>query len=175
MILEERLLREYAKKNIFNINLMEGNIPDNMKQKYDVILLFQVLEHMINPKIFLENIKELLSSDGIVIVEVPNLMDHLLKLCNQYNQFFWQRAHVSYFSPLTLTNLFKEVEFKNITINGIQRYSIVNMMNWYINKKPEIEDPTYEAVGDLKWIDEYYKNNISRELKSDTLVLIAKK
>jgi len=39
-----------------------------MRQKYDVILLFQVLEHMINPKIFLKNIKELLRSDGKIII-----------------------------------------------------------------------------------------------------------
>ena len=110
------IAKEICQKNIFNINLMEDNIPNNMRQKYDAILLFQVLEHIINPKIFLKNIKELLSSDGIVIIEVPNLNDHLLKLCNQYNQFFWQRAHLSYFSPLILKSLFKELGFKNINV-----------------------------------------------------------
>ena len=166
---------EICQGNIFNINLMRDNIPSHMRQKYDVILLFQVLEHMINPKKFLKNIKKLLRSDGKIIIEVPNLMDHLLDLCSQYNEFFWQRAHLSYFSPLILNNLFKELEFKNINIYGVQRYSIVNMMNWYINGIPEIKAPSYKTVDDLKWIDEYYKSKLSKELKSDTLVLIATK
>ena len=170
-----KIAKKICKGNIYDINLMKDDIPKYLEHKYDAILLFQVLEHIVKPKKFIENNKKLLKDEGIIIVEVPNLNDHLLNLCSQYNEFFWQRAHISYFTPSILINLFKELGFEDINVFGVQRYSIVNMMNWYINGVPQIEEPIYEILeDDLKWIDEYYKCKLVSELKSDTLVLIAK-
>ena len=45
--------------------------PDD-KNKYDVIICSELLEHLSNPELLLDNFKNLLDVDGIAIVTVPN-------------------------------------------------------------------------------------------------------
>jgi 2-polyprenyl-3-methyl-5-hydroxy-6-metoxy-1,4-benzoquinol methylase len=42
------------------------------KQKFDIITLFDVLEHIENPNVFLVQIKELLYPNGYIVITVPN-------------------------------------------------------------------------------------------------------
>jgi 2-polyprenyl-3-methyl-5-hydroxy-6-metoxy-1,4-benzoquinol methylase len=44
----------------------------NLEKKFDIIWMSHVLEHLIRPDLFLENIKKNLKSDGIFFIEVPN-------------------------------------------------------------------------------------------------------
>jgi SAM-dependent methyltransferase len=43
-----------------------------LDQYFDVIMFSQVLEHIINPRLFIERISSILSQDGIVVCDVPN-------------------------------------------------------------------------------------------------------
>ena len=54
---------------------------------FDVITLFYVLEHFVNPFEELEQILELLNDGGILIIEVPNLDDWMLSVLHGYRQF----------------------------------------------------------------------------------------
>jgi len=54
---------------------------------FDVITLFHVLEHFVNPYEELIQILELLNDDGILIIEVPNLDDWMLSVSHGYRQF----------------------------------------------------------------------------------------
>jgi len=170
--------REFAnticKNKIYSYNLLK-EVPQDMIGKYNIVVMFQVLEHILDPKLFLNNVKKLLNNEGILIIEVPNLDDHLLRISKEYLNFFYQVAHISYYSPKSLKLLLHKCNYKNISIFGIQRYSIENSMNWIINKKPQIDSPAYQTVEGLKWIDDYYKQKLISELKSDTIVAIAYK
>lgn len=64
---------EYAReKGASNIKFIKGNIEQfSYNEKFDVILMLDVIEHL-NQKIpALENIKKILSSEGIVIISFP--------------------------------------------------------------------------------------------------------
>ena len=41
------------------------------KEKYDTILCFEVLEHLVNPMVFMENLREKLSEDGTLYLSTP--------------------------------------------------------------------------------------------------------
>ena len=45
---------------------------DKIKDKFDIILCLEVLEHQIKPKEFLDLCFKLLKEDGILIITVPN-------------------------------------------------------------------------------------------------------
>src|SRR3989344_9438654 len=72
----EELVR-YAKKNL-KLNVIKGEFPTKklQKKKFDVIILSQVIEHLTNPKIFLENIYQYLKDDGIFYLATPNIESH---------------------------------------------------------------------------------------------------
>lgn len=61
------------KKMKLNGKIMQGPIEEfKSKNKYDLILLTDVIEHVYNPKKSLENIHYLLNNNGKVYITVPN-------------------------------------------------------------------------------------------------------
>lgn len=49
---------------------------DLIKEKYDLITLIHVLEHLSNPQDYLKKIKNLLSSKGVLLIQVPNFREN---------------------------------------------------------------------------------------------------
>lgn len=71
---DERLLAESRLRSP-NANLIQGNAEDfNVGLgKYDLIVSFQVIEHLYNPDSMLNNVRSHLKSDGLFLVTTPNL------------------------------------------------------------------------------------------------------
>jgi len=65
----------YAKElNIKNVDFFEGSLENYATdQKYDLILLLEVIEHVINEEILLCNIKKLIATNGLLCITTPNL------------------------------------------------------------------------------------------------------
>jgi len=168
---KEKILKKVTKAKVLNININEKNLEIGF---FDTIVFFHVLEHMREPIDFLNKCKNLLKPKGKIISEVPNCDDFQLKLNKKYNEFYWQRAHISYFTPKILKKVFQKNHFKNIRIIGVQRYSIENLFNWKLTNNPQIENPTYNLSKEYNWIELFYKEKLEKSLKCDTLVLIAK-
>lgn len=70
---DERLLIESASRAPY-ANLIQGN-AENFKlgSKFDVIVSFQVIEHLYNPSAMLVNVRNHLRPGGIFLVTTPNL------------------------------------------------------------------------------------------------------
>lgn len=66
-------------------------------QQFDLIVLSHVLEHITEPEHFLNTILELLSPDGILIIQVPNFLENPLDL------FVYD--HISHFTKKSLNTL----------------------------------------------------------------------
>ena len=164
---KRKLAKKITKSKILNVNLMNENIDI---KNFDAIILFHVLEHLSNPSNFLKKISSLLSSKGKIILEVPNSDDNLL-LNLAYRDFYWQRAHLHYFNPKSLNSVIGKAGLKS-KIFGVQRYSIENMINWKLTKKPQIYTPTYNLAEPYRWIDEYYKKTLEKTLKCDTIMAV---
>lgn len=166
-------LSEY-KVTLKNHDISTGLVLEE-QECFDGIVAFHVLEHIVDIGNFLKNIAKLLSLNGKVIFEVPNSDDYLLSECEAYSNFYWQPAHVSYFNKNTLSYALDLFGYKIVDLVGVQRYSIRNSYNWILNKKPELETPTFNESNSLDWLDEYYKSRLISEFKCDTLVVVAEK
>jgi len=160
--------KKITKAKVLDIDLIE-HVPNI--GKYDSILLFQVLEHIRDPVIFLKNISKLLYPHGNVIVEVPNFNDFQIKLNQSYKIWQLQRAHIHYFTPVTLKRVFAEAGLRH-KIVGVQRYSIENMFSWKMTNKPQIDNPTFNCGKEYEWIEKYYKTYLEKKLISDTIIAI---
>ncbi len=110
--------------------------------KFDLIISIDTLDHLPNPLETLQTIKKLLSPDGIVFTEVPNLNEALnfyLPDENKkaYNKFFWHKAHLFYFSYETLTKIMNRAGF-SCEISCNHKYTFHNFLNWYFKGSPQI-------------------------------------
>ena len=80
------------------------------KEKYGIIILNNVIEHVLNPKNVLKKIHNILADDGILVITAPNdfscLQKELLRKKYIYERnWLAPPMHLSYFNLETLSNL----------------------------------------------------------------------
>lgn len=150
------------------------NNPDRNIGRFDVVTVFHILEHMSNPIMFLTKIRNLVNSRGTLICEVPNVREALLDNCKEYNNFYWIRAHVNYFSRETLLDCLKKALYENVETRFEQRYGLINFCNWLTAGKPQIEMPIFDICDAYKPVEDFYRNYVKSNGRSDTLLAIAR-
>ncbi len=122
---------DFGKKK--GINLLNENTERHVKlhaHQYDLIILSHVLEHFLDLKTELSRIKNLLSDNGMVYVEVPGV-----KNTNKtYKSFLisLQNAHIRYFSLDTLTQVLRMNGF--VCVDGDEYVHALFMKNNTIEK-----------------------------------------
>lgn len=168
--LEVSSARREIAKTVTNVRLLSKAIsgPNITKNHYDIITLFHVLEHIKDPIRLCENLKSFLKKDGTLIIEIPNTNHYLLKINKPYQEFYWQRAHISYFTPETVLKVLKIAGYRKIKIMGIQRYSFINALCWIFLGKPQLENPSYQTVT-FGFLNNLYKRFLIEKLTCDTL------
>ena len=162
------------KHNTLKIVDHDVNKPDHDIGKYDIVTLFHILEHMADPIGFLKNIHKLIKPKGMFICEVPNVRELLLDNCMAYNDFYWIRAHVNYFSDKTLSDCFNKAGYEDVEIRYEQRYGLINLCNWLSYGKPQIEKPVFEIVEPYKSVEHHYKQWLELQGKSDAMLAIVR-
>ena len=113
-------------KNIFGLELNEAAILNLRKEnftiystleetdhKFDLITIYHVLEHMDQPKDFLNYIKFFLNENGKIVIEVPNVNGYGFKK-NKDKWFYLQKEHLYYFNENSLAKLFLSLNLKVI-------------------------------------------------------------
>ncbi len=160
-------------KSLFEFDVcVEDDIILQFLNTFDVVVAFQVFEHVLGPVEFLKGIKKLLKPEGKVIIEIPNRDDHMVELSPGYRNFYFQKAHVSYFNSSDLEKLLAKSGFNAVETHFIQRYSVENAMSWLIANAPQIEAPSFFCRPDLIWLDDFYREQLCLNGESDTLITI---
>ena len=131
----------YAKEKlkismIINASLEEAQFPFG---QFDVITLWDVIEHVENPKEVLKKLNAWLKPGGLILLATPNhksLLNFLAKTAYALSggmvkkplTYFFVPEHILYFTPLSLRRLIKECGFVPVremkTGTDIDRYSV---------------------------------------------------
>lgn len=108
------------------------------KSPFDLITCIQVLEHVENPRSFLEGVRKHLKPGGHVYIEIPNLNEALLTCYPEcgYRNFHFHEPHILYFSVPALKKLLDEAGFVG-EYKTVQRYNLLNHINWILTGKPQ--------------------------------------
>lgn len=141
-----------------------------LHEKMDVITLFHVLEHLEDPIDILCQLKELLSDNGRIIIEVPNADDALLSVYKnkQYADFSYWICHLYYFNNDSLRRIVKKAGFELTFIQQIQRYPLSNHLYWLVNGNPGGHDK-WGFLSDEQ-LDEAYGKRLAGLGIADTIV-----
>ena len=91
---------------------LEENIYNFSSEKFDVITLWHVLEHITDLDEYITQIKKLLSPKGILIIAVPNFKSYDAKHYKQFWAAYDVPRHVWHFSQKSISLIFKEFNFK---------------------------------------------------------------
>lgn len=103
---------DIAKKNVdfvrkkFHLDKIYNETPGNFLRrsglpKFDIVTMFEVLEHLHNPKEILNEIKQIISPEGYLVLSVPNGR-RFGKICEDWDYppnhlFRWNKKSISMF------------------------------------------------------------------------------
>jgi len=149
-------------KNIPNINI------ENIKNtKFDLITLWTVFEHIINPNFFLKKISFLLNKKGKILINVPNLNSLTARILHKECSMFHGHQHLNFYSPNTLGNLLKKNGFKVFNMETI--ISDIDTIRNHLSFDRPYKDSSNK--------DFYFLNSdlIHKNLMGYTLLTIAEK
>lgn len=132
-------LNKFNRKYINSIGIQcLESLSDLGDEKFDLITLNHVLEHLNNPIEILICLKKHLKEDGIIIIEVPHARDILIETFNlkSFKNFTFWSEHLILHTKESLSAYAKISGLKLRNIDGLQRYPISNHFNWLLNGKP---------------------------------------
>jgi 2-polyprenyl-3-methyl-5-hydroxy-6-metoxy-1,4-benzoquinol methylase len=141
---------------------------------YDLVVSFHVLEHVAAPVDWLIKLKGLLRRGGHLVIEVPNIDDVLVKTYKvpAYLKFYYQKAHLYYFSKRTLSLALQKVDLA-ATILGIQRYDLSNHLRWMLTGQPGGQGYYHQFLAPS--VQAAYADSLIRSGRADTLWAVARR
>lgn len=102
------VLAKKLNKNITFYNFdVETGIP--IDEKFDIIIAFEVIEHLNNPLIAIKNMKKKLNKNGILICSTPN--GHL--------EIYTDPTHINVKTKSEWKKIFKEAKFSSIKTSQV--------------------------------------------------------
>ena len=102
-------------KELYKIEANINNISNfNTNEKFDLIILSAVLEHLVDFSNSMQKIWSLLKDQGLLFIEVPDSERFDLYISAPFQQFSIE--HINYFSQYSITNLLSKLSFKIIEI-----------------------------------------------------------
>jgi SAM-dependent methyltransferase len=161
-------------KRIRFFSSVEELIRTNAGSTFDLVMHFFVLEHITEPKTFLQQQLELLRPGGTMVFEIPNVADPLLVVYGipAFDCFYWSIAHPWYFSEKSLDHLLASLGVP-YEIRRDQRYDLSNHMVWARDGRPGGMGRFSHFWGDE--LDRHYKQALIRGGTCDTLIGILRK
>ncbi|MEK7629848.1 MAG: class I SAM-dependent methyltransferase [Patescibacteria group bacterium] len=127
-----------AKARQKNLDVRTGILENAQFQKssFDVISLWDVLEHLPNPKVTLMVVHDLLRSGGLVVLNTPNAGSLFARLIGSHWHLLVPPEHLFYFNADNLTELLKKVGFEvcGITCLGKKftlQYILKTLATWH--------------------------------------------
>jgi len=116
---------DYSRRE-FGLNIINRNIYDfNSSDKYDVIMLWGVLEHLSEPLKILKKVHQLLTDTGILLLEVPSADSVLVRYYERtqkaVDRIIEGDRHIMLFSVQAFTEMTEKAGFSptEILSNGL--------------------------------------------------------
>lgn len=104
-------------KETFGFETWHGRVEDLTKyapdQKFQIITMFDVIEHLEKPRAVVTMLKEFLDRDGILVIRTPNLAAQEAEILGDYYYSF-KLDHVRYFSANSLSEMMHGVKMKAV-------------------------------------------------------------
>ena len=138
--------------------------------KFDIITLNHVFEHLNDPINILVELQKYLEDDGIIIIEVPHAKDLLLDTFNikSFKNFTFWSEHLILHTRKSLETFVSKSGLNTNSIEGFQRYPISNHYNWLLNGQPAGHEIFKHLNNDDFHV--YYEKFLNSINQTDTLI-----
>lgn len=110
----------FGLKNLYAMSFDDFFKIDNLP-KFDIITFFEVLEHIDNPLEFIQNVKNLLKENGMIVLSVPSRERILVNLIKGD----FPPHHLSRWNEKAISNLFSKIGFKIFRVDYVKQFKFI--------------------------------------------------
>lgn len=142
----------------------------------DTVFSFHVVEHLPNPIDIVKAFRSKLRDDGVVVIEVPHASDFLLTHVNSvdFRKFTLWSQHLVLHTRESLRRLMEYCGFRDVMIEGVQRYPLSNHINWMSRGQPGGHKSKFSELDTLE-LNTAYQAALQKIDATDTLIAVARK
>lgn len=108
-------------------DILSLDIPEN---SFDLITIYHVIEHLIDPIPTLKKIRKILKHDGIIFIETPNIGSLGARIQGKQWSHIIPPEHITYFDINSLKYTLKTVQFTKFEVFSNAPYTIEKVAKW---------------------------------------------
>lgn len=131
-----KFLVEICQQKGLNVGMNE--ISEEPDQAYNIITMFDVLEHIVNPVSLMKTLNRKLIKGGFVLAYVPNIHSLAYHLMGEYQNTLVPFQHFGFYDPASLQYLARQSGF---TIHSLDYYGL-DLMD-YLYMKADQDEVNY--------------------------------
>jgi ubiquinone/menaquinone biosynthesis C-methylase UbiE len=102
---------EYAKEKGLNIRTCKVESLVSEAQTFEIATMFHLFEHIENPDVFLRNVSNVLTENGLLMIVLPNLASRTDRFFRYLSHTFHQADHLYFYDKNTLSRLLESNGF----------------------------------------------------------------
>lgn len=168
-------LQSEIRNYLNSIGLNVAASIDEMQDNQEVVSMFHVFEHIIEPGSFLKKLNKKMKMGAKLIIEVPHANDALIKTYNleSFKAFTFWSEHLVLHTRKSLATYLQKNGFGNVKVSGFQRYPLSNHLYWLKDGKPGGQK-VLAHLND-KQLNEQYAHLLDKIDETDTIIAVAEK
>jgi 2-polyprenyl-3-methyl-5-hydroxy-6-metoxy-1,4-benzoquinol methylase/ribosomal protein S27E len=171
-------IEEAQKRGVEVENISIEEYAGKKSEKFDLILAFEVVEHIYEPEITVNAVYNLLEDDGCFYFTLPNFHGYdFLEIGDVYRNFAGP-GHLNYFNPDSIKVFMKKVGFKSVEVycDGVLD---TNLVQKYQKEKKKIQTGFWKFIYDNSekysdFIDDF-QSLLQKHKLSGNMTVVAKK
>ncbi|MDR1657710.1 MAG: methyltransferase domain-containing protein [Deltaproteobacteria bacterium] len=94
-----------------NIIVKPLELADLPPASFDLVTMWEVLEHIVSPKAVLAEIRRLLVPGGLLLILVPNAGSLVTRILHEKSHTFGGHSHLNHLNPKSLTMLLEQFQY----------------------------------------------------------------
>ena len=143
-----------------NTIFYSGDLAE-LNKKFDFIVMIHVLEHIINPREFINNLKSKLKKDGKIFIQVPNLEESFFDILIA--------DHCSHFTFDSIKRIFEEEGYEILNSEEIINKEISLLVQLSDNNHEKKTKPTFFEIGKrISWLEKF--KDITKSNSQKTII-----
>ena len=123
-------VREAESRGLRDLIVGDFLETDLKAEKFDLISMWDVIEHVCDPKINLEKAFDLLKPGGYLVITTGNIDSWTAKLMGRFWHLMIPPRHLYFFSYTTLSRMLRDVGFASISLRFSGKRVPLDFMIW---------------------------------------------
>ncbi len=145
------------KANKAGYNVVQGTLEDLdvslLKGRFDIVTMYQLVEHVLDPRMLFRKARILLKPGGVIIGQLPCLGSIEASVFGRYWAGYHYPRHLQQFTKRSLLQLIENEKFGNIRVtSALHLQAALSLQNWLTSILPPKKPLVFGKTPYYSWL-----------------------